>query len=319
MAMPEAAGQETLIRSPPYAFSCRISSWPSLHGMMGSLSVSQESPCILRSSAPFLVKPFLFFPMDFCAIITMSITISTRRAMLKLHKEGGAMSEIKERLAHVMERIETAREKSPYHQQVTLVAVTKFHPIKDMEEAISLGVTHVGENRVQEMEEKYQELSLPVTWHLQGHLQKNKVKKAVAMADLIQSADSLSILREIDKRAAEIDKVQDVLLEFNISGEESKTGLSPDDMKMAIDEAKSLSHVRVLGLMCMAPNYEDVEMTRPVFRKAHEMWEDMKKQFPEGQISILSMGMTHDFEQAIEEGATMVRIGTAIFGSRVYH
>ena len=86
------------------------------------------------------------------------------------------MSEIKERLAHVMERIETAREKSPYHQQVTLVAVTKFHPIKDMEEAISLGVTHVGENRVQEMEEKYQELSLPVTWHLQGHLQKNKVK-----------------------------------------------------------------------------------------------------------------------------------------------
>lgn len=228
------------------------------------------------------------------------------------------MSEIKERLAHVMERIETAREKSPYHQQVTLVAVTKFHPIKDMEEAISLGVTHVGENRVQEMEEKYQELSLPVTWHLQGHLQKNKVKKAVAMADLIQSADSLSILREIDKRAAEIDKVQDVLLEFNISGEESKTGLSPNDMKMAIDEAKSLSHVRVLGLMCMAPNYEDVEMTRPVFRKAHEMWEDMKKQFPEGQISILSMGMTHDFEQAIEEGATMVRIGTAIFGSRVY-
>lgn len=139
------------------------------------------------------------------------------------------------------------------------------------------------------------------------------------MADLIQSADSLSILREIDKRAAEIDKVQDVLLEFNISGEESKTGLSPDDMKMAIDEAKALSHVRVLGLMCMAPNYEDVEMTRPVFRKAHEMWEDMKKQFPEGQISILSMGMTHDFEQAIEEGATMVRIGTAIFGSRVYH
>ena len=161
----------------------------------------------------------------------------------------------------------------------------------------------MGENRVQEMEEKYQELSLPVTWHLQGHLQKNKVKKAVAMADLIQSADSLSILQEIDKRAAEIDKVQDVLLEFNISGE----------------EAKSLSHVRVLGLMCMAPNYEDVEMTRPVFRKAHEMWEDMKKQFPEGQISILSMGMTHDFEQAIEEGATMVRIGTAIFGSRVYH
>ena len=134
-----------------------------------------------------------------------------------LAKKAGAMSEIKERLAHVMDRIEAARKRSPYGQKVTLVAVTKFHPLEDMEEAIHLGVTQVGENRVQEMEEKYKALKLPVIWNLQGHLQKNKVKKAVAMADLIQSADSLDIMKEIDRRAGEIGKVQDVLLEFNIS------------------------------------------------------------------------------------------------------
>lgn len=229
------------------------------------------------------------------------------------------MSEIKERLAHVMERIEAARKRSPYGQDVTLVAVTKFHPIEDMEEAISLGVKEVGENRVQEMEEKHRILTVPVIWNLQGHLQKNKVKKAVAMADLIQSADSLSIMKEIDKRAGEFDKVQPVLLEFNISGEESKHGLKAEEMEAAVELAKMLPHLRVVGLMCMAPNYEDVEMTRPVFHKAHEMWENLKTYFPDGQISILSMGMTHDFEIAIEEGATMVRIGTAIFGERQYH
>ncbi len=229
------------------------------------------------------------------------------------------MSEIKERLAHVMERIEAARKRSPYGQDVTLVAVTKFHPIEDMEEAISLGVKEVGENRVQEMEEKHRILTVPVIWNLQGHLQKNKVKKAVAMADLIQSADSLSIMKEIDKRAGEIDKVQPVLLEFNISGEESKHGLKAEEMEAAVELAKMLPHLHVVGLMCMAPNYEDVEMTRPVFHKAHEMWEILKTYFPDGQISILSMGMTHDFEIAIEEGATMVRIGTAIFGERQYH
>lgn len=226
------------------------------------------------------------------------------------------MSEIKERLAHVMERIEAARKRSPYGQDVTLVAVTKFHPIEDMEEAISLGVKEVGENRVQEMEEKHRILTVPVIWNLQGHLQKNKVKKAVAMADLIQSVDSISIMEDIDKRAGEIGKVQDILLEFNISGEESKHGLVPADMEEVVKVAKTLSHVHVVGLMCMAPNYEDVEMTRPVFRKAHQMWETLKTYFPKGQIAILSMGMTHDFEIAIEEGATMVRIGTAIFGER---
>lgn len=229
------------------------------------------------------------------------------------------MWNIEEHLTAVRERIAAARARSPYHQDVVLVAVTKFHPFEAMEEAVRLGVTEVGENRVQEMEEKQRMGNLPVRWNLQGHLQRNKVRKAVAMADMIQSADSEEILREIDRRAEELGKRQEVLLEFNISGEASKYGFAPEALRQASAAARALPHIRVRGLMCMAPHYEDPERTRPVFRRAHAMWEEMKKEFPEGEISILSMGMTNDFEIAVEEGATMVRIGTAIFGERDYH
>ena len=228
------------------------------------------------------------------------------------------MWDIEKHLTAVKGRIASARERSPYHQDVVLVAVTKFHPFEAMEEAVRLGVTEVGENRVQEMEEKQRMGHLPVRWNLQGHLQRNKVRKAVAMADLIQSADSEEILRQIDRRAEELGKCQDVLLEFNISGEAAKYGFAPEALREASEAAGELAHIRVRGLMCMAPHYEDPEKTRPVFRKAHAMWEEMKAYFPEGEITILSMGMTNDFEIAVEEGATMVRIGTAIFGERDY-
>lgn len=226
------------------------------------------------------------------------------------------MSEIGKRLQEVERRIEAARGRSPYGQDVILVAVTKFHPLENMEEVLRLGVTQVGENRVQEMEEKHDRLTLPAVWHLQGHLQRNKVKKAVALADLIQSVDSAGILKEIDKRAEQAGKKQDVLLEFNISGEESKYGLSPKELSHIVEVARDCPHVTVKGLMCMAPIEEDAEKTRPVFKKAHALWEELKTYFPDNQISILSMGMTQDFEIAIEEGATMVRVGTAIFGAR---
>ena len=226
------------------------------------------------------------------------------------------MSDIGKRLQEVERRIEAARGRSPYGQDVILVAVTKFHPLENMEEVLRLGVTQVGENRVQEMEEKHDRLTLPAVWHLQGHLQRNKVKKAVALADLIQSVDSAGILKEIDKRAEQAGKKQGVLLEFNISGEESKYGLSPKELRHIVEVAKDCPHVTVKGLMCMAPIEEDAEKTRPVFKKAHALWEELKTYFPDNQISILSMGMTQDFEIAIEEGATMVRVGTAIFGAR---
>lgn len=226
------------------------------------------------------------------------------------------MSDIGKRLQEVERRIEAARRRSPYGQDVILVAVTKFHPLENMEEVLRLGVTQVGENRVQEMEEKHDRLTLPAVWHLQGHLQRNKVKKAVALADLIQSVDSAGILEEIDKRAEQAGKKQDVLLEFNISGEESKYGLSPKELPNIVEVARDCPHVTVKGLMCMAPIEDDAEKTRPVFKKAHALWEELKTYFPDNQISILSMGMTRDFEIAIEEGATMVRVGTAIFGAR---
>lgn len=228
------------------------------------------------------------------------------------------MSAIEEKLEAVKKRIAAAKARSPYGQDVTLVAVTKFHPLEDMEEVLRLGVKEVGENRVQELEDKRSRVKMPVVWNLQGHLQKNKVKKAVAAADLIQSVDSLEIMEEINKRAGQIGKVQDVLLEFNISGEISKYGLPPESLDEAAKRAGRLPHIRVRGLMCMAPMEEDAERTRPIFRRAHEMWETLKTYFPEGQVSVLSMGMTRDFETAIEEGATMVRVGTAIFGERDY-
>lgn len=231
-------------------------------------------------------------------------------------EEGGRVSEIGKRLQEVERRIGAASGRSPYGQDVILVAVTKFHPLENMEEVLRLGVTQVGENRVQEMEEKHDRLTLPAVWHLQGHLQRNKVKKAVALADLIQSVDSAGILREIDKRAEQAGKKQDVLLEFNISGEESKYGLSPKELPNIVEVARDCPHVTVKGLMCMAPIEDDAEKTRPVFKKAHALWEELKTYFPDNQISILSMGMTRDFEIAIEEGATMVRVGTAIFGAR---
>ena len=196
------------------------------------------------------------------------------------------MSEIEERLNAVRQRINRATKQSPYGEKVTLVAVTKFHPLEDMEEAVRLGVTQVGENRVQEMEMKHERLSVPVTWHLQGHLQKNKVKKAVAMADLIQSVDSLDILREIDKRAGQIGKVQDILLEFNISGEESKYGLAPKDFDEVVAQAQVCEHVRVKGLMCMAPEGATEKELHAIFHQGRRMWEKLQTLFPEKKVSM---------------------------------
>jgi pyridoxal phosphate enzyme (YggS family) len=226
------------------------------------------------------------------------------------------MSDIQERLKAVQEKIEQARIRSSYHQKVSLVAVTKFHPVSEIEEAIRCGAEQIGENRVQEMESKRKMIRTPVVWNLIGHLQKNKVRKAVALSDLIQSADSMEILRDIDEKAGQMGKKQSVLLEFNISGEASKHGIPPEEAGRVFHEAGMLPHISVRGLMCMAPLTEDLNVVRKVFRQGKLLWEYMKDDFPEGQISVLSMGMTHDFEIAIEEGSTMVRVGTAIFGPR---
>lgn len=226
---------------------------------------------------------------------------------------------IKENIAAVNKRIADAAARVGRTDAITLVAVTKNHPVEYMQEAAADGITDVGENRVQEAMQKLEAFpDNQLTWHLIGHLQTNKAKHAVEHFDLIHSIDSEHLLRAVDKEAGKIGKVQDILLQVNVAREESKFGMDVEEFPAMCELAKSLDHVRVKGLMCIAPNFEQVEDVRPIFRIAHALYEDMKPKFPAGQIEDLSMGMTHDFEIAIEEGANIVRVGTAIFGERNY-
>ena len=227
---------------------------------------------------------------------------------------------IEESLHLVQQRMADAMRRAGRVDSALLVAVTKNHPVSAVEEVARLGVTHVGENRVQEAKEKQLTYNGPqLVWHLIGHLQVNKVRQAVPMFDLIHSVDSRKLLEEIEKVAVKYDKVQDVLLQVNVAREESKSGLSAEEFPEVRDFASTLPHVRVRGLMCMAPFYDNPEDARPIFKVANALYEDMKRFYPNGQIKYLSMGMTHDFEVALEEGANIVRVGTAIFGERVYN
>lgn len=222
-------------------------------------------------------------------------------------------------LKEVRRRMDEAMARAGRVDQAMLVAVTKNHPVSAVEEAARLGVRVVGENRVQEAKEKILAYKGPaLEWHLIGHLQVNKVRQAVPLFSLIHSVDSCKLLDEIERVAAKHDKVQDVLLQVNVAREASKSGMAVEEFPAVRDYANTLPHVRVRGLMCMAPFFEDPEEARPIFRVADALYEDMKQYFPAGQIKYLSMGMTHDFEVALEEGANIVRVGTAIFGERVY-
>ena len=226
---------------------------------------------------------------------------------------------IKEIIAAVQKRIADAASRVGRTDAITLVAVTKNHPVEYMKEAAAAGITDVGENRVQEALQKLEAFpENQLKWHLIGHLQTNKAKHAVEHFDLIHSVDSEHLLKAVNKEAAKIGKVQDILLQVNVAREESKFGMEVEEFPAMCELAKSLANVRVQGLMCIAPNFEHVEDVRPIFRIAHALYEDMKPKFPVGQIQYLSMGMTHDFEIAIEEGANIVRVGTAIFGARNY-
>lgn len=226
---------------------------------------------------------------------------------------------IEQALAAVKARIDSAMAKAGRTDHVQLLAVTKNHPVSAVEEVASLGIKAVGENRVQEAKEKILTYNGPdIDWHLIGHLQMNKVRQAVPLFKLIHSVDSIKLLNEIEKVATKNDKVQEILLQVNVAKEESKTGMDVEMLPEIMAHSKTLPHVSVKGLMCMAPFFDDPEEARPIFKVAHTLFEDMKQQFPEGQIEYLSMGMTHDFEVALEEGANIIRVGTAIFGNRVY-
>ncbi|APH39585.1 YggS family pyridoxal phosphate-dependent enzyme [Methanohalophilus halophilus] len=199
----------------------------------------------------------------------------------------------------------------------TLICVTKTIEPERINEAIGAGAAIIGENRVQEYEDKCGEI-LPCETHLIGHLQTNKVKKAVDFFDVIQSVDSLKVINNIDSRAGDIDKIQRVFLQVNIGNEPQKHGFRLDRIEEAINEIRSLKNIRVEGLMCIPP-FVPPEQTRPYFRKMKALFDEIKQE-NRGNIDIqeLSMGMSNDYMVAIEEGATMVRVGSAIFGKREY-
>ncbi|MBN1385334.1 MAG: YggS family pyridoxal phosphate-dependent enzyme [Elusimicrobia bacterium] len=219
---------------------------------------------------------------------------------------------IKNNIKKVLKNINRALEKTGNTSSVKLVAVTKTVPADRIKEALDCGITDIGENRIQEAERKFEELSLAqsIKKHLIGHLQTNKVKKAVEMFDVIQSVDSIYLAEEINKRAGQINKIQECLVEIKVSEEETKYGLHPDKLPDFLEKAKELENIKIIGLMVMAPFFEDPEQTRPYFRRAYGYYSSLVTRH---SLSYLSMGMTNDYEVAVEEGSNMVRIGTGIF------
>jgi hypothetical protein len=215
---------------------------------------------------------------------------------------------IAERIAHVRKRVERAAERAGRPPaDITIVAVSKGFPPSAIDEAVVAGIAHVGENRVQEAAPKIGALrGLPVTWHLVGHLQTNKAKTALELFDIIHSVDSLHLAEVLSHRAQ---MPLSILLEVNVTGEASKFGFSPDEVTTAAGAVSRLPHLDVCGLMTVAPFVDDPETVRPVFRELRRLRDSLG-------LRELSMGMTDDFEIAIEEGATLVRIGRAIFGER---
>ena len=220
------------------------------------------------------------------------------------------MADIATNLERVRERLARAAERAGRRpDDVLLIAVSKTVDVERIRAAVAAGVTALGENRVQEAKTKIAELGRPAAWHLIGHLQTNKVKDALPLFDVIHSLDRLDLAREIERRAAARGQVVDALLQVNVAAEASKGGVGPDAVGETLDAIGKLAHVRVRGLMTIPPEVERAEDSRPWFRRLRELAE-------RHGLRELSMGMSGDFEVAVEEGATMVRVGTAVFGPR---
>ncbi|MBO4400886.1 MAG: YggS family pyridoxal phosphate-dependent enzyme [Selenomonadaceae bacterium] len=226
------------------------------------------------------------------------------------------MADVVENLRVVRGEIEKAQRQRAFDEPVTLVAVTKNHGVEMMRQAIDAGVQHIGENRIQEAAEKFAALNRAVTKHLIGHLQTNKAKQAVQLFDLIHSVDSEHLAAAIDKAALSVGKVQDVLIQVNLAKEDSKSGVYEENLQSTMEFVDALQNLRLCGLMLIAPNYSDVENCRPLFHRMNEIFRAIQST-REG-FNFLSMGMTHDYKIAVEEGANVVRVGTAIFGERIY-
>lgn len=229
------------------------------------------------------------------------------------------MSEIAGNLRSVRERIERAAAKAGRGlASIRLVAVSKTVPVARIQEAIAAGVTDLGENRVQEAREKVESLGHQVRWHLIGHLQRNKVKYIFPLFDLIHSVDSVALAQEISQEAEKRGQSGiDLLLQVHMGGEETKSGFEPEALSQSVEEISRLPRLNVKGLMAIPPYLPDPEEVRPYFCRLRQLAGKIhQREIPGISMEELSMGMSHDFEVAIEEGATLIRVGTAIFGAR---
>jgi len=226
--------------------------------------------------------------------------------------------DVKRNLEAVKERIARAAERSGRKfEDIILVAVSKMVDIQRIREGIEAGLKVLGENRVQEAKEKIPQIEADVEWHLVGHLQSNKAKDAVMLFSMIHSLDSLKLAKELDKRAEKAGKKIEVLVQFNLSGETTKSGIRDEATYNFMSALASLKNIKVVGLMTMPPFFEDPDLARPYFKQLRELSEEINSwKLEDIDMKYLSMGMTGDFEVAIEEGANIVRIGTAIFGKR---
>lgn len=234
---------------------------------------------------------------------------------------GHAPKGLRERLARVRSRVHDAATRSGRAvDEIRLIAISKTHPADSLRSAIQEGITDLGENRVQEAESKIMELGRnAVRWHLVGHLQPNKARRAVRLFDLVHSLDSVSLALRLDRICAEENRPElPVIVQVDLGGEDTKNGISEKDLSSLVQSFADCPRLRFAGLMTLPPFFEDTEKVRPYFRRLRELRDQIQKEGHFGSTAgELSMGMTHDFEVAIEEGATMLRIGTAIFGERI--
>lgn len=202
-------------------------------------------------------------------------------------------------------------------EEVTLIAVSKTKPLEALQEAYRCGERVFGENKVQEIAAKQPKMPEDACFHMIGHLQRNKVRQVLPLVSMIHSVDSFRLAQEIEEEAKRLGRIVDILLEVNVAGEESKFGFSPEEVIHILQKIHQFSHIRVCGLMTIAPFVENSEQNRPVFKKLFQLYVDIKhKNIDNVNMAVLSMGMTGDYQVAIEEGATMIRVGTGIFGVR---
>jgi pyridoxal phosphate enzyme (YggS family) len=242
-------------------------------------------------------------------------------SVVEMNSQSQRQEEIRQRLEHVHERIAAAAALAGRRpEDITLVAVSKTHSAETIQQAIAGEVKDLGENRVQEADAKIPAVGRKAArWHLIGHLQSNKARRAVELFDVIHSLDSVKLARRLDTVCGEIDReVLPVLIQVDLGKETTKSGAVEDEVPKIIEAITQLPRLRLIGLMTLPPYFDDPEQARPFFRRLRELRDELRAQGAFGdQRGELSMGMTHDYQVAIEEGATIVRIGTAIFGTRV--